>query len=91
MANAYRDENSVPTLIAGSSADGTTLVRIKVNATNHGIVISDASTGTDHGPANAPRDENMVPALLAVSSADGVTPVVVYANAATGALLVDSH
>ncbi len=89
MANASRDENSIPTLIAGLNTNGTTIVRVKVNATNHGLEISDGTTGTDHGPANALRDENSVPTLLAVSSVDGVTPVVVYADS-SGNLLIDS-
>ncbi len=90
MANASRDENNVPTLIAGLNTDGTTLVRVKADATGHYLLVNDSSTGDDHGPSVAPRDENMVPALIAVSSADGVTPVVVYADS-DGKLLVDSN
>ncbi len=90
MANASRDENSVPTLLGALSTNGTTLVRVKVNASNHALKVADGSTGTDHGPVNAPRDENSVPALMAVSSVDGVTPVVVYADS-SGNLLVDSN
>ncbi len=90
MANAYRDENSVPTVIGASSADGTTPVRLKINATTHGVQINDASTGTDHGVANAVRDGNNVPVIMAVSSADGFTPVEVYVDP-TGSLLIDSH
>ncbi len=89
MTSAYRDENSVPTLIAGLNTNGTTIVRVKASPTTHGLDISDGTTGSDHGPTNAPRDENFVPALLAVSSADGVTPVVVYADS-SGNLLVDT-
>ncbi len=90
MAQASRDGNMVPTLLAASNADGTTPVRIKVNATNHGLVVNDDTTGTDHGVANAVRDQNFVPVLLAVSSLDGVTPVEVYGDPATGELLIDS-
>lgn len=89
MANASRDENNVPTLLAGLETDGVTLVPIKVNSSNHGIMCSEGTTGTDHGPTNAPRDSNFVPALMAVSSTDGVTPVVVYATS-DGQLLVDN-
>lgn len=91
MANASRDGNDVPTLIAASNADGTTIVKIKVNASNHGLVVDDNTTGSDHGVAAAVRDENFVPVLLAVSSDDGVTPVEVYGNPATGELLIDSN
>lgn len=89
MSNASRDENSVPTLLGALNTDGTTLVRVKANASNHSLKVSDGSTGSDHGPVNSPRDQNNIPALMAVSSADGVTPVVVYADS-SGNLLIDS-
>jgi hypothetical protein len=89
MANAAFDENHVPTLITVSAVNGTTIDRVQVNASNHGIKVSDAATGTDHGPTNAAHDSNHVPTLLAVSSVDGVTPVVVYSDG-SGVLLVQS-
>lgn len=90
MANAKRDENNIPTLLAVDEADGTTIVRVGVNPTNHGLEIDDNTTGNDFGTPNAKRDENNVPALMAVSSADGVTPVAVYTTSA-GNLLIDSN
>lgn len=87
--NAYRDENSVPTLIAASSSDGTTIVRVLANASTGGLLMANGTTGTDFGTTNACRDENFVPVLLAVSSTDGVTPVEVYADS-SGRLLVKS-
>lgn len=89
MANAARDENSAPTLIAALNTNGTTLVRVKANATNHGLATSDGTTGSDHGTVNAKRDENSIPALLAVSSTDGTTVVAVYADS-SGNLLIQS-
>lgn len=89
MANAPRDENNVPVLLAGLESDGVTTVPVQANASNHSLSVSDGTTGDDHGPSVAPRDQNNVPALLAVSSADGVTPVVVYATA-DGELLIQS-
>lgn len=90
MANASRDDNNVPTILAVSEDDGTTLVPIIVNATDRTLGVDDDTTGVDHGGTDAPRDENYVPALLALSSVDGVTPVVVYATAG-GKLLIDSN
>lgn len=90
MSTAERDENNVPTLLGGLSTDGVTPTIVKANSSNHGLIIDDNTTGSDHGPVNAPRDSNFVPALMAVSSVDGVTPVVVYADS-SGALLVDSN
>lgn len=89
MATASRDNNNVPTLLAGLNTDGITPIKVLANPSDHAIKVVDASTGTDHGPSAAPRDTNFVPALLAVSSADGVTPVVVYADS-DGNLLIDS-
>lgn len=93
MTTASRDQNNVPTLIAASKNDGTTIVKIQVSATTHGLIVQDAHTGSDNGNngGNAMRDENSVPVLIAVSSVDGVTPVEVYGDPATGALLVDSN
>lgn len=89
MTNAYRDENSVPTMIAAQNTDGTTIVRILADPSANALKVSDGTTGTDHGPGNDLRDENSVHALLAVSSSDGITPVVVYADS-SGNLLVQS-
>lgn len=87
MANASRDQNSVPTLIGTLNSDGSTIVPVYANPTTHRLAAMDGTAGTDLGPVNAPRDGNNVPVLLAVSSVDGVTPVVVYADS-SGRLLV---
>lgn len=89
MANASRDENSVPTLLGALSSDGATITPIIADPASHSLGVNDGTSGTDFGPVNAPRDENNIPVLMAVSSADGVTPVVVYADS-DGNLLVDS-
>lgn len=89
MADASLDQNSVAAKTGALNTDGITPTRIKVNATNHGIVINDGTTGSNNGRTVASRDGNSRPVLLAVSSADGVTPVEVYADS-TGALLIQS-
>lgn len=89
MATASRDENGVPTLLGALNTNGTTPIAIKANASNHGLEISDGTTGSDFGVANAVRDSNFVPVLMAVSSVDGVTPVEVYADS-SGNLLIKS-
>ncbi len=91
MANAYKDENNVSTLIAASNLDGITPIRVLANPSNHALKVDDNTTGSDNGnnDGNATRDENDVPVLLAVSSVDGFTPVEVYADA-DGNLLIDS-
>lgn len=90
MTNASRDENNVPTILGVLNSDGQTITPVKVNPTNHGLKIDDASTGTDQGPSTALRDQNFVPVLMAASSVDGETPVVLY-NDADGNLLIDSN
>jgi hypothetical protein len=89
MTNAYRDENSKPTIITALNTDGATIVRVKINSVNHGLKTSNGSTGSDHGPVNALTDENGVYCFQAVSSSDGVTPVSLYSDS-SGNLLVQS-
>lgn len=91
MANAKRDQNNVPTLLAVLESDGETLIGVEVNPlTNNSLSVDDNTTGSDNGPSISPRDDNYIPAIMAVSSADGVTPIVVYATA-DGKLLIDSN
>lgn len=89
MANAYLDENSVPTIIAGLNTNGSTIVRVLANSSTHGLKVSDGTTGSNHGPTNDLRDQNSRTCLMAVSSVDGVTPVVLYADS-SGNLLIKS-
>jgi hypothetical protein len=88
--NAKRDQNGIPTLIAALNTDGTTIVNVRVNPTNHGLKVNDDTTGSDFGPVNALRDENSVCIGMGVSSADLVTPVPIYATSA-GSLLINSN
>jgi hypothetical protein len=47
MANAYRDQNSVPTLIGASNVDGFTPVRVYADPVTHRLLVDTASsTGT---------------------------------------------
>lgn len=45
MADAYRDQNFVPTLIASSSADGQTPIRVYANPTTHRLLVEPAGGG----------------------------------------------
>jgi hypothetical protein len=85
--NAYRDENSVPTMIGVLNTDGVTVTRIYANPSNNSLKVGDSNIGTDHGTANAKRDENDVPCLMAVSSSDGVTPVALYVDSSNNLLI----
>lgn len=89
MTNAYRDENSVPTIIAGLNTDGSTIVRVEAIESTNRLRVNNGTTGSDHGPANTLRDQNSVPTWMAVSEDDGQTPVVLYADS-LGRLLVQS-
>ena len=54
MAQAKRDENSVPTLIGVSNADGTTPTLVYVDATTHRLLVDlNVSTGTS-SPSSTP-------------------------------------
>lgn len=89
MSNAYRDENSVPTLIGALNTDGITVTRLAISPSTHRLHVDDNTTGSDHGPVNDIRDENHVPAMMAVSETDGQTPVVLYVTS-DNKLLIDS-
>lgn len=45
MANAAKDENSIPTLIAASSTDGSTPVRVYADPTTHRLLVEDTAGG----------------------------------------------
>ena len=91
MANAAIDENGRQTLTGALNTDGATVVRVKANATTHGLVIDDGITGSDHGNhgGNAILDENSRQTLTAVASDGSGEIVIVYATSG-GALMVDS-
>lgn len=89
MANAVRDENNVPALIAALDSDGATSTRVLADPTEHYLMVDDATGGSDLTGDIDPRDENLVPFAMAASSADGTTPVVLYVNS-SGELLVNS-
>lgn len=89
MANAKRDGNHIPTLIAPSSDDGVTVVNIVADPTTHELSVEDGTTGIDHGRTIAVRDDNHVAVLMATSSADGLTSIEVYTTS-DGKLLIDS-
>ena len=42
MANAYRDQNNVPTLIGVSSVDGVTPIRVKVDPATGRMLVDNA-------------------------------------------------
>lgn len=83
------DENNKKTLIATSSSDGKTVVRLLASVSTHRLHTSNGTGGSDLGPSNAKTDENGGSTIMAISSVDGVTPVVVYADS-SGNLLIQS-
>lgn len=89
MADAKKDDNRVPTLIATLNTDGETMVNVTVNPSTHGLDVDDDTSGSDMSSGNADRDGNRRTGLIGVSSADGVTPVEVYADS-SGNLLINS-
>ncbi len=78
MTDAKIDSNNIPTALGVLNTDGTTPTRIKVNPSNHGLKISDGTTGSDLSGDRASRDSNYNTVLMGVSSADGVTPTEIY-------------
>lgn len=72
------------------NTNGLTVTRVQVNASTHGLMINDSSTGTDQGGTNAATDENDRPTMFAVSESDGISPISLYVDS-NGKLLVDSN
>ncbi len=100
MTNAFRDENNVPTLIASSSADGKTPVRVYADPTSHRLLL-DATSGVV-GPGSSTdgaialwdgttgltiKDSNLVPGGTTTAPSTTATPVFTsYYGANTKAL-----
>ena len=85
----YQSSN-ITTLLATSSADGSTPVVVKADPSTHALEVSDGTTGSDLSGDNASRDQNQVPVFMGVSSTDGKTSVPIYVNQSTGELLIKS-
>lgn len=88
MANASRDENNVPTLIAASSSDGKTPVRIYADPSTHRLLV-DMTSGVA-GPVSSTdgaialwdgttgqtiKDSTLVPSGTIAAPATTATPV----------------
>jgi len=90
MAEAKRDENHIPTILAISNADGETTLPVWGDSGLHALAVSDGLGGSDLSGDVDARDQNRVVAFMAVSSVDGVTPVPVYATLVGNRLLIRS-
>lgn len=88
MTNVIRDNNHVPSLLALSYVDGTTLVPVKIDSSNGGIEVDRVNTVSTVA-MNAARDENHVSTLMGVDSVSG-DPIPLFANPTTGGILVGS-
>lgn len=89
MAQAARDQNRVPTMIAVSNADMTTPIALYVNPVTHQLMVT-LTAPVVTAKSDAARDQNNVPTLLAVSESDGVTPVALVANPTNHKLVVET-
>lgn len=58
MADAYRDQNFIPTLIASSNVDGKTPVRVYADPTTHRLLIDSAGSGLTEITATGTVDGN---------------------------------
>lgn len=93
MSNAPIDQNSRPAIICASQDDGTTIVPITANPSNHALSVMDGSTGSDNGnnSGNAKLDENSHPVWIAESSDGSGEIIEVYGDEATGSVLINSN
>lgn len=82
MANAYRDQNNVPTLIAASSSDGFTPVRVYADPTTHRLLVdiagggsgtvTDVSVVTANGFAGSVATSTTTPAITLSTTVTGL-------------------
>lgn len=81
MTNAYRDENEVPTLIASSSSDGQTPVRLYADPTTHRLLVdipsgsgtvTSVSVATANGFAGTVATATTTPAITLSTTISGV-------------------
>lgn len=84
-----RDANRIPMLIATLDTDGVTPVSVGVEPINHGLRVSNGTTGTSFTQTTSQRDANRISAIWGVSSADGVTPIYIACDS-SGKLLIKS-
>ena len=87
MAQAKRDSNQVPTLIAVSNADGITPVVLYADPTTHRLLVSDGATGSDFGNDWAARDDNVKTTATATDANGTIIPLYVDSE---GNLLIES-
>jgi len=88
MADAIKDQNHVPSLLAVSYVDGITLVPIVINSSNSGVQIDRVNT-VSTAAMNAARDANHRTTVMGVDSVSG-NPIPLFANPTTGGILVSS-
>ncbi len=81
MANAYRDENSIPTLIAASNADGFTPVRVYADPVTHRLLVdisggsgtvTDVSVATANGFAGTVATSTTTPVITLTTTVTGI-------------------
>lgn len=89
MSNAALDSNGRQTLTALLNTNGTTVTRVKIKASTHGLQVSEGSSGSDNGGTKAGTDDNDRTSMFAVSNADGISPIALYVNS-SGQLLIKS-
>src|SRR5262245_25908565 len=81
MADAKRDQNSVPTLLAVSSVDGVTPVVVYANPTTHRLLVesaagagtvTDVSVVTANGFAGTVANSTTTPAITLSTTVTGI-------------------
>ena len=90
---AKHDENTRPTMIAVSNADGDTVVKAQANPVSHYLIAQDATGGSDNGNNNdvAMIDENGVAVMTALASDGSGKIIELYINPLTKQLLINSN
>lgn len=83
------DANRFQMIQGTLDSNGSTVVAIKVNPSNHALKVLDGTSGSSFNVTTNQRDANRKISFWATSSADGVTPIYV-ATDSNGNLLIQS-
>ena len=84
MANAKRDNSSVPVIMGVLNTDGVTPTAPYISA-SHILQCSDGTTGSDFGNDLADRDENSVTTMTATDASGNI--ITLYVNSSNQLLI----
>ena len=87
MAEAKRDQNSIPTILAVLNTDGTTPTNVRINPVGNLLKVDIDVPGSDFGSDLANRDQNVITTMIVTDVNNNIISLYVDSN---GQLMVQS-